>query len=143
MVLFSIIVEFWFKIFSIQLVCESKLFVELKLSTVVGGQETTAFVNACTIFMLAHHQDVQNKVGNFIMPMSHILWCIHRHLKHLLGFCRFLRKWNRYFRLATQIDSRLMKICKKWSTSNESSRKLCDCFLLCLFSEGVWKKICK
>jgi hypothetical protein len=29
---------------------------------ILGGQETTAIANACTIFMLAHHQDVQNKV---------------------------------------------------------------------------------
>lgn len=28
----------------------------------LGGQETTAFANACIIFMLAHHEDVQNQV---------------------------------------------------------------------------------
>ncbi|XP_001948141.4 cytochrome P450 4C1-like [Acyrthosiphon pisum] len=28
----------------------------------IGGQETTAMANACAIFMLAHHPDVQNKV---------------------------------------------------------------------------------
>lgn len=30
-----------------------------------GGQETTAMVNACVIFMLAHHQNIQNK-ANYI-----------------------------------------------------------------------------
>jgi len=29
----------------------------------IGGQETTAMANACVIFMLAHHQDVQDKVN--------------------------------------------------------------------------------
>lgn len=28
----------------------------------LGGQETTAFTNACVIFMLAHHEDIQNQV---------------------------------------------------------------------------------
>ncbi|XP_025418931.1 cytochrome P450 4C1-like isoform X2 [Sipha flava] len=32
------------------------------ITIMIGGQETTAIANACTIFMLAHHQDVQNKV---------------------------------------------------------------------------------
>ncbi|VVC29239.1 Hypothetical protein CINCED_3A013937 [Cinara cedri] len=32
------------------------------VTIMIGGQETTALTNACTIFMLAHHQDVQNKV---------------------------------------------------------------------------------
>ncbi|XP_025192993.1 cytochrome P450 4C1 isoform X5 [Melanaphis sacchari] len=32
------------------------------VTVMIGGQETTALVNACVIFMLAHHQDVQNKV---------------------------------------------------------------------------------
>jgi len=31
----------------------------------LGGQETTAMANACTIFMLAHHQDVQTKANIF------------------------------------------------------------------------------
>ncbi|XP_050436772.1 cytochrome P450 4C1-like isoform X2 [Adelges cooleyi] len=31
-------------------------------TVIVGGQDTTAIANACIIFMLAHHQDVQNKV---------------------------------------------------------------------------------
>lgn len=30
---------------------------------IVGGQETTAMANACAIFMLAHHQNVQNKAS--------------------------------------------------------------------------------
>jgi len=49
---------------------KSKSFDKLKPTTVLGGQETTALVNACTIFMLAHHQDVQNKVhvDNFVTP---------------------------------------------------------------------------
>ncbi|XP_050431497.1 cytochrome P450 4C1-like [Adelges cooleyi] len=32
------------------------------MTVVVAGQDTTSLTNACTIFMLAHHQDVQNKV---------------------------------------------------------------------------------
>ncbi|VVC25919.1 Cytochrome P450,Cytochrome P450, E-class, group IV [Cinara cedri] len=32
------------------------------ITIMIGGQETTAMTNACTIFMLAHHQDVQDKV---------------------------------------------------------------------------------
>lgn len=32
----------------------------------LGGQETTAITNACTIFMLAHHQDVQDRVSMFL-----------------------------------------------------------------------------
>ncbi|XP_022172371.1 cytochrome P450 4C1-like isoform X2 [Myzus persicae] len=32
------------------------------VTVMIGGQETTAMANACVIFMLAHHQDVQDKV---------------------------------------------------------------------------------
>ncbi|XP_026805956.1 cytochrome P450 4C1-like [Rhopalosiphum maidis] len=32
------------------------------VTLMIGGQETTALVNACVVFMLAHHQDVQDKV---------------------------------------------------------------------------------
>ncbi|XP_050436889.1 cytochrome P450 4c21-like isoform X2 [Adelges cooleyi] len=32
------------------------------ITIMIGGQDTTAMANACSIFMLAHHQDVQNKV---------------------------------------------------------------------------------
>ncbi|XP_050431128.1 cytochrome P450 4c21-like [Adelges cooleyi] len=32
------------------------------VTVIAGGQDTTAVSNACIIFMLAHHQDVQNKV---------------------------------------------------------------------------------
>ncbi|XP_050542875.1 cytochrome P450 4C1-like isoform X2 [Daktulosphaira vitifoliae] len=32
------------------------------ITIMIGGQETTAMANACIIFMLAHHQHVQNKV---------------------------------------------------------------------------------
>ncbi|XP_050444443.1 cytochrome P450 4C1-like [Adelges cooleyi] len=32
------------------------------ITVIIGGQDTTAMTNACIIFMLAHHQDVQNKV---------------------------------------------------------------------------------
>ncbi|XP_060875829.1 cytochrome P450 4C1-like [Metopolophium dirhodum] len=32
------------------------------VTVMIGGQETTAMAITCTIFMLAHHQDVQNKV---------------------------------------------------------------------------------
>ncbi|XP_026809782.1 cytochrome P450 4C1-like isoform X1 [Rhopalosiphum maidis] len=32
------------------------------VTIMIGGQETTAMANACAIFMLAHHPDVQNKV---------------------------------------------------------------------------------
>ncbi|XP_050429236.1 cytochrome P450 4C1-like isoform X2 [Adelges cooleyi] len=32
------------------------------ITVMFGGQDTTAMANACTIFMLAHHQDIQNKV---------------------------------------------------------------------------------
>ncbi|XP_050444345.1 cytochrome P450 4C1-like [Adelges cooleyi] len=32
------------------------------ITVIFAGQDTTAFTNACAIFMLAHHQDVQNKV---------------------------------------------------------------------------------
>jgi len=35
----------------------------------IGGQETTALVNACVIFMLAHHQDVQDKVNIYIYKL--------------------------------------------------------------------------
>lgn len=39
--------------------------------TFLGGQETTAFVNACAMFMLAHHQDVQNKANHFFSCRFH------------------------------------------------------------------------
>ncbi|XP_050426995.1 cytochrome P450 4C1-like [Adelges cooleyi] len=32
------------------------------ITVMIGGQDTTGMTNACIIFMLAHHQDVQNKV---------------------------------------------------------------------------------
>ncbi|XP_050433546.1 cytochrome P450 4C1-like isoform X3 [Adelges cooleyi] len=32
------------------------------ITTIIGGQDTTAMAIACSIFMLAHHQDIQNKV---------------------------------------------------------------------------------
>jgi len=41
----------------------------------IGGQETTAMANACVIFMLAHHQDVQDKV-NIIYTSVSCAYCI-------------------------------------------------------------------
>ncbi|XP_050444343.1 cytochrome P450 4C1-like [Adelges cooleyi] len=32
------------------------------ITIISAAQDTTAFTNACAIFMLAHHQDIQNKV---------------------------------------------------------------------------------
>lgn len=40
---------------------------------ILGGQETTAMANACTIFMLAHHQDVQKKVILFVTNYYYIV----------------------------------------------------------------------
>lgn len=36
----------------------------------IGGQETTALANACVVFMLAHHQDVQDKVNIYTIVTS-------------------------------------------------------------------------
>ncbi|XP_050545533.1 cytochrome P450 4c21-like isoform X2 [Daktulosphaira vitifoliae] len=32
------------------------------ITVIIGGQDTTAFTNSCILFMLAHHQDVQDNV---------------------------------------------------------------------------------
>jgi len=37
------------------------------INDISGGQETTTMTITCVIFMLAHHQDVQNKAHNNVI----------------------------------------------------------------------------
>lgn len=103
-----------------------------------GGQETTAMTNACIIFMLAHHQDVQNKAKIFFLFSFDLVVLIS--IVVVFANYRCTRNYSRYFRSEITRDHPHMKIYNKWNILNGLSKKRCDFFHRCRFSAEVWKK---